>query len=130
MFFINIIFKMKIIFVSLFLFNILGCVSKFDIQPDDLPPAILSQFYEQTIEIEKINLVGEVIIDTDLPENSGIQFKKVGEDDIFYENSVKIYGIPKDVGKFYVELRGYYRGGIGGSAVKFNKKYDLEINEK
>lgn len=74
MFFINIIFKMKIIFVSLFLFNILGCVSKFDIQPDDLPPAILSQFYEQTIEIEKINLVGEVIIDTDLPENSGIQF--------------------------------------------------------
>lgn len=111
-------------------FNILGCVSKIEVKPDHLSPAVLNQYYEQIIEIEKINLVGEVIIDTNLPENSGIEFKKVGEDDYFYENSVKIYGKPKSAGKFYVELRGYYRGGTGGSSVKFKKKYDLVVNEK
>lgn len=123
---------MKALLVFYFIFwisNISGCTSKLDIQPAYLPTAVVGKYYEQLIEIEKINLVGEVIVDTNLPENSGIQFKKVGEDEYFYENSIKIYGTPRNVGKFYVELRGYYRGGAGGSSVTFNKKYDLIVNE-
>lgn len=124
---------MKRKYFLFFIFNffcITSCVSSIDIKPNELKKAVVGEFYDEQIEIEKINLVGEVVIDTNLPENSGIQFKKVGEDDFFYENSVKIYGTPKDAGKFYLELRGYYRGGTGGSTVKFNKKYDFIINEK
>ena len=120
----------SILVLAFSFFNILGCVSKIEVKPDRLSNAVLNQYYEQTIEIEKINLVGKVVIDTNLPENSGMQFEKVGEDEYFYENSIKIYGTPKNIGKYYVELRGYYRGGVGGSSVKFNKKYDLIINEK
>ena len=124
---------MKALLIFCFIFwisNISGCTSKLDIHPAYLPTAVVGKYYEQVVEIEKNNLVGEIIIDTNLLENSGIQFKKVGEDDYFYENSIKIYGTPRNVGKFYVVFRGYYRGGAGGSSVKFNKKYDFIINDK
>lgn len=124
---------MKIYFMFFIFFgflNIVGCVSKIDISPDYLKPAFLNKYYEQVIEIEKINLVGEVVVVTDLKDDSGIKVAKIGEDEYFYENTIKIYGIPKNAGKYHVELRGYYRGGVGGSSVKFNKKYDLVINEK
>ncbi len=39
-------------------------------------------------------------------------------------------GYQKKTGKYHVELRGYYRAGVGGSSLKFNKKYDLVINDK
>lgn len=110
--------------------NITGCSSKIDIKPDNLNKAFLNEYYEQIIEIEKINLVGQVIIDTNLPENSGILFSKIGEDEYFYENTIKIHGTPKTAGQYYIELKGYYRGGYAGSSVKFKKKYDFVVMDK
>ncbi|WP_180113593.1 hypothetical protein [Acinetobacter sp. YH12063] len=83
-------------YLLLFVFlNLFGCMSEIKINPDYLNPAFLNKYYEQVIEIEKVNSVGEVVVVTDLKDDSGIKVAKIGEDEYFYENTIKIYGIPK-----------------------------------
>lgn len=46
--------------------------------------------YNNRIEIEKLNIFGELVIKTDLADNSGINIEKVGENDFLYQNSIRI----------------------------------------
>ena len=56
--------------------------------------------YDNRIEIEKLNIFGELVIKIDLPDNSGINIEKVGENDFLYQNSIRIYGVPKVKGNY------------------------------
>ena len=69
----------------------------------------------------------QVLLCLDLPDNSGINIEKVGENDFLYQNSIRIYGVPKVKGNYYILLDGNFRGGAFGGMTNFKKKYDVII---
>lgn len=73
----------SIFFYFLGFLNIVGCVSKIDISPDYLKPAFLNKYYEQVIEVEKINLVSEVVVVTDLKDDLELRLQRLVRMNIF-----------------------------------------------
>jgi hypothetical protein len=117
---------MKIIYLFP-IFFILGCSHQIKIEPNNFPEMKYGKKYDNRIEIEKLNIFGELVIKTDLPDNSGINIEKVGENDFLYQNSIRIYGVPKVKGNYYILLDGNFRGGAFGGMTNFKKKYDVII---
>ena len=50
-------------------FFILGCSHQIKIEPNNLPEMKYGEKYDNRIEIEKLNIFGELVIKTDLPDN-------------------------------------------------------------
>ena len=57
--------KVFLLWVSCQYFFILGCSHQIKIEPNNLP----EMKYDNRIVIEKLNIFGELVIKTDLPDN-------------------------------------------------------------
>lgn len=53
----------------LLVFFILGCSHQIKIEPNNFPEMKYGEKYDNRIEIEKLNIFGELVIKTDLPDN-------------------------------------------------------------
>ncbi|WP_227865816.1 MULTISPECIES: hypothetical protein [Acinetobacter] len=106
---------------------LLGCNHKIQIEPNKLPELKYGENYDNSIEIEKLKIIGDLVIKTDLPENSGISIQKNGKDDFFFQNTIKVYGTPRVKGNYYILLDGNFVGGTFGGMTNFKKKYDITI---
>lgn len=118
-------FKTTLYFYFLFL---MGCSHKIKIEPNILPKFKFGEKYDSNIEIERLKLLEGLVIKTNLPENSGIFIEKSGEDDFYYQNTIRIHGTPKVKGNYYILLDGKFRGGALGGVTYFQKKYNMIIN--
>ena len=58
-------------------------MSEIKINPDYFNPAFLNKYYEQVIEVEKINLVGEVVVVTDLKDDLELRLQRLVRMNIF-----------------------------------------------
>ncbi|NWK76037.1 hypothetical protein HYG93_17600 [Acinetobacter sp. SwsAc6] len=96
-------------------------------EPNKLPELKYGENYDNSIEIEKLKIIGDLVIKTDLPENSGISIQKNGKDDFFFQNTIKVYGTPRVKGNYYILLDGNFVGGTFGGMTNFKKKYDITI---
>ena len=113
----------------LFSLFLMACTQEIQITPKVLPNAVVGQYYNAKIEIEKVTLIDGLFVDTSIPINSGLKmYTGVGQLP-YSEHIIEIKGTPTHSGQYQIVLDGATRNAYGGN-INFRKEYDLKVVEK
>ncbi|WP_227560855.1 hypothetical protein [Acinetobacter bereziniae] len=118
---------MKNIFLILLsAFFILGCTNTPSITPDKLPKASVGEHYNVKIEIEKVILVDELFVDSNITKDSGLVLNTGIGDPPYSDNIIEVKGVPVKMGEYEIIIEGQTRNAYGRN-INFRKKYDLVV---
>lgn len=116
--------KIKALYLLLSMF-LTACSQEIQITPKTLPNAMVGQYYEAKIKIEKVVLIDGLYFDSTISKNSGLKVSHVGVVP-HSDHTIEIKGIPTQSGTYHIVLEGATRDAYGGN-IHFRKEYDLII---
>ncbi|WP_254433874.1 hypothetical protein [Acinetobacter sp. Marseille-Q1618] len=114
--------KSLCLLISMFL---MACTQEILITPKVLPNAVVGQYYDTKIEIEKVTLIDGLYFDSTIAKNSGLSISHVGVVP-YSDHTIIIRGIPTQTGTYHIVLEGVTRDAYGGN-IHFRKEYDLVV---
>ncbi len=104
---------------------LMACTQEIQVIPKTLPNAMVGQYYEAKIEIEKVVLIDGLYFDSTISKNSGLKISHVGVVS-HSDHTIEIKGTPTQPGTYHIVLEGATRDAYGGN-IHFRKEYDLIV---
>lgn len=114
----------NIILLSSFAF--VGYSNAPSISPNELPVGHVDQIYNEKIEIEKVILVDDLFVDSNITNDSGLVLNTGVGEPPYSDNTIEVKGTPIKNGKYEIILEEQTRNAYGGN-INFRKKYDLIV---
>ncbi|KEC82327.1 hypothetical protein H0S57_02115 [Acinetobacter johnsonii] len=91
-----------------------------------MPKASVGKPYNVKIEIEKVILVDDLFVDSNITNDSGLVLNTGVGEPPYSDNTIEVKGTPIKNGKYEIILEGQTRNAYGGN-INFRKKYDLIV---
>ncbi len=117
--------KIKILYL-LFSMFVTACTQEIKITPKALPDAVVGQYYNAKIEIEKVTLIDGLYFDTSISKSSGLSVDPNAGVVPYSDHIIEIKGTPTRSGTYRIILEGATRNAHGGN-IHFRKEYDLVV---
>lgn len=117
--------KIKALCLLLSIF-LTACTQEVKITPQVLPDAVVGQYYDAKIEIEKVTLIDGLFVDSSIPIDSGLKVDTEKGQLPYSGHTIEIKGTPSQSGKYRIVLEGATRNALGGN-MNFRKEYDFVI---